>query len=155
VTRIVQLMKFHELDPLRRYQPSQLYDLMASVAEAWKNSGKAAWKKRINKIRENARGRKSPRNHLDASEKEEISTLEHKISEREAWEASEKAKMMSLSSSSESNGNGNGKPKQQSTLHQQQSGRSGSNGIKKSSSSSSGGKRQKQSSSGKAAKSRS
>lgn len=64
------------------------------MTETWKNSGKAAWKKRINKIRENSRGRKPPRNKLDEGEIEEIMQLEKQIKEREEWEQREKQKMV-------------------------------------------------------------
>mmetsp|Transcript_33594 Transcript_33594/g.41285 ORF Transcript_33594/g.41285 Transcript_33594/m.41285 type:complete len:240 (-) Transcript_33594:1610-2329(-) len=60
-TEALQQMHIHRLEPLTLYTDCQLYDLMASIAESWKNSGKTAWKKRIHKIKENARYRKQPR----------------------------------------------------------------------------------------------
>lgn len=93
-TEALQQMHIHRLEPLTLYTDCQLYDLMASVAESWKNSGKTAWKKRIHKIKENARYRKQPRkNTLDKDELEEIAQLEQKIKEREEWESREKAKL--------------------------------------------------------------
>lgn len=59
---------------------------MASIAEVWKNSGKAAWRKRINKIKRNAKFRKPPKNELDVDELSQIASLEAKIAQREAWE---------------------------------------------------------------------
>mmetsp|Transcript_10163 Transcript_10163/g.18665 ORF Transcript_10163/g.18665 Transcript_10163/m.18665 type:complete len:679 (+) Transcript_10163:338-2374(+) len=88
-TALLQDSNQHVLEPLTLYTKKQLFDLMASIAEVWKNSGKAAWKKRINKIRENARYRKAPRTGLDAKEKAEIAELEAKIQKREEWEKNE------------------------------------------------------------------
>eukprot|EP00510_Aplanochytrium_minuta_P002398 CAMPEP_0184020330 /NCGR_PEP_ID=MMETSP0954-20121128/9289_1 /TAXON_ID=627963 /ORGANISM="Aplanochytrium sp, Strain PBS07" /LENGTH=272 /DNA_ID=CAMNT_0026302179 /DNA_START=283 /DNA_END=1101 /DNA_ORIENTATION=- len=93
-TQALQQMHTHILEPLTLYTTTQLYDLMASVAETWKNSGKTAWKKRIHKIKENSRYRKQPRkNTLDENELEEIAELEKKIRIREEWEKKEKAKL--------------------------------------------------------------
>merc|ERR1712232_1191143 len=83
----------HVPEPLTLYRATELYELMASIAEAWKNSGKAAWKKRINKIRENARVRKPPRNKLDPEEIKEIQMLTERIHARVEWENQEKAKI--------------------------------------------------------------
>lgn len=93
-TTALQQMQVHILEPLTLYTAAELYDLMASMTETWKNSGKAAWKKRINKIRENSRGRKPPRNKLDEGEIAEIMQLEKQIKEREEWEQREKQKML-------------------------------------------------------------
>lgn len=92
-TSLLQEMQLHILEPLTLYTPAELYDLMASIAETWKNSGKAAWKKRINKIKENARGRKAPRNQLDPAEINEINQLNERIRIRENWEKKEKEKI--------------------------------------------------------------
>eukprot|EP00516_Mucochytrium_quahogii_P001059 CAMPEP_0203753522 /NCGR_PEP_ID=MMETSP0098-20131031/7282_1 /ASSEMBLY_ACC=CAM_ASM_000208 /TAXON_ID=96639 /ORGANISM=" , Strain NY0313808BC1" /LENGTH=342 /DNA_ID=CAMNT_0050644159 /DNA_START=481 /DNA_END=1509 /DNA_ORIENTATION=- len=99
-TNLLQSTGIHVLEPLTLYTKIELYEIMASIAEAWKNSGKAAWKKRINKIKGNARSRKPPRNVLDEKEIEEIELLERKIRERKEWEQQEKQKLekqMSLS----------------------------------------------------------
>eukprot|EP00511_Aplanochytrium_stocchinoi_P004893 CAMPEP_0204836076 /NCGR_PEP_ID=MMETSP1346-20131115/24236_1 /ASSEMBLY_ACC=CAM_ASM_000771 /TAXON_ID=215587 /ORGANISM="Aplanochytrium stocchinoi, Strain GSBS06" /LENGTH=429 /DNA_ID=CAMNT_0051970543 /DNA_START=389 /DNA_END=1678 /DNA_ORIENTATION=- len=92
-TSLLQEMQLHILEPLTLYTPVELYELMASIAETWKNSGKAAWKKRINKIKENARGRKAPRNQLDPAEINEINQLNERIRIRENWEKNEKEKI--------------------------------------------------------------
>eukprot|EP00510_Aplanochytrium_minuta_P004005 CAMPEP_0184023072 /NCGR_PEP_ID=MMETSP0954-20121128/11090_1 /TAXON_ID=627963 /ORGANISM="Aplanochytrium sp, Strain PBS07" /LENGTH=339 /DNA_ID=CAMNT_0026305781 /DNA_START=75 /DNA_END=1091 /DNA_ORIENTATION=- len=92
-TSLLQEMQCHILEPLTLYSSAELYDLMASIAETWKNSGKAAWKKRINKIKENARGRKAPRNQLDPAEIQEINSLNERIRIRENWEKKEKQKI--------------------------------------------------------------
>jgi len=83
----------HILEPLTLYNKSQLYELMASIAEAWKNSGKSALRKRINKIKENATNRKPPRNGLDEKEIEEIERLSMEIEKREEWESKERRKI--------------------------------------------------------------
>mmetsp|Transcript_19010 Transcript_19010/g.31095 ORF Transcript_19010/g.31095 Transcript_19010/m.31095 type:complete len:388 (-) Transcript_19010:99-1262(-) len=92
-TKLLQETNQHILEPLTLYKKKELYELMASIAEVWKNSGKAAWKKRINKIRENARYRKAPRNGLDEKEKDEIRELQERIRRREEWEKLEKTKL--------------------------------------------------------------
>lgn len=92
---------------------------MASMTETWKNSGKAAWKKRINKIRENSRGRKPPRNRLDDGEIEEILQLERQIEERERWERLEKSKMKVEGRSSESSKTRKRKKPQEGTIKKQ------------------------------------
>ena len=92
-TSLLQSMQTHKLQPLCLYTQSELFEVMASIAETWKNSGKAAWKKRINKIKENARGRKAPRNKLDLQELEEIKKLTKLCEEREKWERQEKEKI--------------------------------------------------------------
>lgn len=57
--------------------------------KSWKNSGKAAWKKRIHKIKENARARKSKGGALDEKDLREIAALQDLIREREDWECRE------------------------------------------------------------------
>ena len=92
-THLLQSMQTHKLQPLCLYTASELFEIMASIAETWKNSGKAAWKKRINKIKENARGRKPPRNKLDQQELDEIAKLQELCRKREEWERREKEKI--------------------------------------------------------------
>ncbi len=93
-TNLLQKNGSHSLAPLESYTPRELYLLMASVTEVWKNCGKAAWKKRINKIKTNVRTRKPPRNVLNESDREEIRRLEAKILQRELWEAEQKEKLV-------------------------------------------------------------
>jgi hypothetical protein len=90
-TELLQSMNMHPLEPLRLYTKMQLYELMTSMAEAWKNSGKAAWKKRINKIKGNARARKNGNGQLDKKELLEIAELEARIRQRVIWEKQQKA----------------------------------------------------------------
>ncbi|GBG34474.1 Hypothetical Protein FCC1311_106982 [Hondaea fermentalgiana] len=98
-TGLLQEARQHALEPLTLYTRSELFELFASIAEVWKNSGKSAWKKRINKVKENARYRKAPRNGPTEKEAQEIAELTDRIKEREAWEASVKTKMSNKTSS--------------------------------------------------------
>jgi hypothetical protein len=92
-TELLQSMNMHPLEPLRLYTKMQLYELMTSMAESWKNSGKAAWKKRINKIKGNARARKNGNGQLDKKELLEIAELEARIRQRVIWEKQQKARL--------------------------------------------------------------
>lgn len=94
-TTLLQSMGVHVLEPLTLYTKRELFEVMGSIAEVWKNSGKAAMKKKINKIRSNARKRKAPRNVLDDAEISQIRALEKKIKEREHWESEQRKLLQS------------------------------------------------------------
>lgn len=98
-TGLLQEARQHALEPLTLYTRSELFELFASIAEVWKNSGKSAWKKRINKVKENARYRKAPRNGPTDKESNEIAELTARIKEREVWENNIKSKSSGKTSS--------------------------------------------------------
>lgn len=90
VSGLLQDSNQHVLEPLTLYSPKQLYELMASITEAWKNAGKSSWRKRISKLKENAKIRKAPRNKLDPAEEATIEKLKAKCKLREEWEKEHK-----------------------------------------------------------------
>ncbi|GBG25247.1 Hypothetical Protein FCC1311_014642 [Hondaea fermentalgiana] len=101
-TTLLQSMGVHVLEPLTLYTKRELYEVMGSIAEVWKNSGKAAMKKKINKIRSNARKRKAPRNVLDAAEMKQIELLQKQIKDREHWEDAQRSRLKDAKSSNAS-----------------------------------------------------
>jgi len=93
-TEILQKKNKHILEPLTLYSDKELYELMASIAESWKNCGKMYWKKKIHKIHSNAKQRQPPKNVLRPKEIATIKELEQKIRLREEWEMEAKERML-------------------------------------------------------------